>query len=210
MRAARMTAAPCGRGRGRALPLLIAVTDPLRLADPIAALARLPRGTALIWRAYGEHTDGARLRAVAREARRRGVLLLVAGDTRLSARPGPGGLHLPERMIKSPHTNEVHARGRRPKPGFIVTAAAHGETAIRAAARAGADAVLISPVFATASHPGAPALGAVRFAQLARLAAALGLAPYALGGVTDTGALRRLKGTGIAGAAGIGFIGYEP
>jgi thiamine-phosphate pyrophosphorylase len=48
------------------------------------------------------------------------------------------------------------------------------------AARLGADAALLSPVFATRSHPGGATLGPVRFRLLARQAA---LPVIALGGM---------------------------
>lgn len=50
-----------------------------------------------------------------------------------------------------------------------------------AAERAGADLILLSPVFATRSHPGAPVLGPVRFGLLARQART---PIVALGGMT--------------------------
>ena len=48
------------------------------------------------------------------------------------------------------------------------------------ARRAGADAAVLGPVFASASHPAAPSLGASRFAALVR---ASPLPVYALGGI---------------------------
>jgi thiamine-phosphate pyrophosphorylase len=59
--------------------------------------------------------------------------------------------------------------------------------------------VFLSPVFPTASHPGAPALGIVRWAGLAHQA---GLPVLALGGVSgvSVGRLPRI-------CAGIGMIG---
>ncbi|HEX7774936.1 MAG TPA: thiamine phosphate synthase, partial [Parvibaculum sp.] len=92
------------------------------------------------------------------------------------------------------------------RTGLVMTAAAHSEAAIFRAARARIDAVLISPVFPTASHPGAPALGVVRFARLAHLARRLGLRVYALGGITGPASLRRLTGSGADGVAGVGFL----
>jgi thiamine-phosphate pyrophosphorylase len=179
------------------LPALIALTDPDRHPDPETALAALPSGAALIWRCYDEAASA--LDDLSGKARARGVLLLVAGDRRATSRPGIAGLHLPEWQLR---------RGgfRRPRPGLVVTAAAHSEAAIIRAARVNVDAVLISPVFATQSHRGARPLGVVRFAHLARLAARLGLAAYALGGVTGAAAARRLTGTAVAGVAGIGFM----
>jgi thiamine-phosphate pyrophosphorylase len=92
------------------------------------------------------------------------------------------------------------------KTDRIVTAAAHSEPAIVAAAKAGVEAVLLSPVFPTASHPGGATLGVVRFARLAHLAASLGLFVYALGGVTDGAKIRRLAGSGASGIASIGYF----
>ena len=86
------------------------------------------------------------------------------------------------------------------KPGWLVTAAAHSPQALVLARRAGADAALLSPVFPTASHPGAPALGLMRFASWCRCSP---IAVYALGGITSQNS-RRLQGTGAKGIAGIG------
>ncbi|MDO8837591.1 MAG: thiamine phosphate synthase [Parvibaculum sp.] len=175
---------------------LIGMTDAARLSDPQMALDALPAGCALVWRAYDAGTTAANLRRLTARARAKNCLLLIAGEPKLSRRLGAGGLHLPERMLGRPYRNGYAA----------VTAAAHSEAAIRAAARAGAVAVLISPVFPTASHPGTAMLGVVRFAKLARLARTLGMTPYALGGITTSEHIQRLAGTGAAGVAGTGFL----
>ena len=67
--------------------------------------------------------------------------------------------------------------------------------------REGADIVFLSPVFPTQSHPGAPALGPVRFGLMARGAAGPVLA---LGGMTPQRA-RRLQPLGAAGFGAIDF-----
>jgi thiamine-phosphate pyrophosphorylase len=64
---------------------------------------------------------------------------------------------------------------------------------------AGADAVFVSPVFATASHPDRRALGSTRFATLTGDGAAI----YALGGI-ETKTIRRLAAHRLVG---IGLIG---
>jgi thiamine monophosphate synthase len=176
--------------------VLVGMTDATRLPDPLAALDALPRGEALIWRSYGERPIAAAMQHVARVARAKGCLLLLAGEPGPARRLGVDGLHLPERFLKRPYRESYG----------IVTAAAHSEAAVHEAARAGANAILISPVFPTASHPGAPALGILKFAVLARLARSLGMAPYALGGITTADDVKRLTGTGAAGIAGIGFL----
>ncbi len=140
-------------------------TDPLRLPDPLAAVAGLPRGAGVVLRGG----DAALAGRVAALCRLRGLALVVAGDARLAAARG-AGLHL--------------RRGRRAgvlPPRGLLTSSAHDVAEIIRARRAGAEIIFISPAFATASHPGAAALGAVRWRRLARLA---GGAAYALGGVT--------------------------
>lgn len=192
---------------GRAPVPLIAMTDAERAPDPEAALRRLPRGAALIWRAYEGEPERDELRRLTSLARRRGILLLVAGAPQLAARTGIMGLHLPERETRRPRSGPYVIPRLRPARGLALTAACHSEMAIRRAAAAGADAVLISPVFATRSHPQAEPLGLLRFASLARLAQSLGLAPYALGGIATEAQARRLMGTGAKGIAGVGFLG---
>ena len=86
-----------------------------------------------------------------------------------------------------------------PASRLLITAAAHGSRALRAAARAGVDAAVLSPVFATASHPDARPLGPLRFR---RLADQCGVPVYALGGVTAATA-KALKNSGAVGIAAI-------
>ena len=75
----------------------------------------------------------------------------------------------------------------------------HSLREIGAAGRARANAVLLSPVFATRSHPGGKALGVVRF----RLLAARSLVPVlALGGM-DARRARAMAALGAVGWAGI-------
>lgn len=199
---------PDGPARSRPpvrLPALILLTDEQRLADPVAAVARLPRGSGVILRHYGiakrDRVALARkLRAVTRQ---RGCLLLIAADERggadLAQAIDADGLHLSERLLR---------RGRRSArpfrmPHWRVTASVHSLAALRLAAARGVDAVLLSPVFPTASHPGARTLGPLRFAAWAR---ASRIPVYALGGVDDRSAAR-LRASRACGLAGIGAFG---
>ncbi|MCF8470033.1 MAG: thiamine phosphate synthase [Parvibaculum sp.] len=192
-------------GRADAVSL-IGVTDAERMPEPEKALAALPRGSALIWRAYGATPDATRLRRISADAQSKGCVVLIAGAACLARRLGTQGLHLPERMLTRRYENRYLLSLHGLPPGLTVTAACHSEKAVHAAARAGADAVLISPVFPTTSHPGAATLGLLGFTQLAKLARALGLAPYALGGITSDTQIRRLLGSGAAGVAGVSLL----
>jgi thiamine-phosphate pyrophosphorylase len=194
------------RRRHARLPTLWLFTDPLRLADPLAAIARLPAGpgapfcAGVVYRPApdaGLAAERLRLgRRIAALCRARGIALVVAGDWRLAARIG-AGVHLragdlrrPGRITKGPVTAAAHdaAELRRACGGRPVS---HGKKP---------DLVFLSPVFPTASHPGAPALGPSRWARLARGAPC---AVAALGGVTGNTAKnlpRFCAGYGAIGA----------
>jgi thiamine-phosphate pyrophosphorylase len=170
------------------LPSLILVTDPERTPDPLALMLRLPRGAGMIYRAFGAPDQRQTAQALGRIARRRGVLLLIGAD---AVRVRGSGVHLPQRMAQ--RARALKARG------LVVTAAAHDLPAVLKARWAGADAVLISPIFPSHSPSAGRPLGAHRFAALVR---AGGLPAYALGGIT-TATARRLRGAGAAGLAGV-------
>ncbi|MCR6629448.1 MAG: thiamine phosphate synthase [Magnetospirillum sp.] len=184
-----------GNGPG-GVPALVLVTDERRLPDPAAVLARLPAGAAVLFRHYGVAGREALARDLMRLARARRLVFLVAGaDWRLAARVGAHGVHLPEavaRGLVEPGLRLWLRRGKR------LTVACHDRPALARAARLGAEAALLSPVFPTASHPGAKALGALRFAQWA---ARSGVPVIALGGVTSVTA------KALRGAAGLAAIG---
>lgn len=185
------------------LPRFLALTDAGRAPDPFAMLAHLPKDCGLVWRAYDGEISRARLQGLARAARRSHVPLFLGASGRYRAARLPVHLHLPEHRLNKPYTDGMFRRECRAYPQTIVTSAAHSQRAVIAAAHAGVDAILISPVFPTRSHPGGTSLGIVRFAPLARLARSLGLAVYALGGINDLSKIRRLVPSGATGIAGI-------
>lgn len=154
-------------------------------------LARLPRGSAVILRHYSlpaaeRRALFERVRAVTRA---RGLTLLLAGTFDEARDWGADG---------------HHGRTGAPVcvPGWLHSAPAHNHHELVAAERAGADVVLVSPLFATRSHPGAGVLGAARFAALARASA---VPVIALGGVKPrhAGLVRRLGASGFAAIDGL-------
>jgi len=134
--------------------------------------------------------DGRRL---IRIARRRGLCFFVGADAYLAARLGADGVHLPERTAGRRGLNHA-LKGR-----FWLSAAAHDEPAVRRASAAGVEAVVISPVFESASPSAGRPIGVLTFARLARLAE---MPAYALGGVNRK-TIRRLKGAGAIGVAAV-------
>ena len=155
-----------------------------RRDDPLwRALARLPRGGGVVFRHYGlpEPARKALLRDVLAVARRRGLLVVGSGIR------APDGAH-----------HRAGAPIRRAQRGLL-TAAVHDRRELATAFRAGADLVFLSPVFATASHPGDAPLGPVQFGLAARGAPG---PVMALGGMSAA-RMHRLRPLGAQGFAGI-------
>ncbi len=167
-------------------------------ADLLHAIGRLPRGSAIVVRHY-ELNDEARhglFDRIRRVARRRGCLTLLAGDAAQARAWRADG-----------HHGRTAARSRAPGGGtWLHSAPVHDARELTDAVRAGADAVLVSPLFATRSHPGAKPLGAARFAALARRSP---VPVIALGGVWPRHA-RLVRQLGASGFAAIdGLIGAQ-
>lgn len=179
--------------RGRALPNLLFFTDPARVASPEAVAERLPRGAGIVFRAFAADDaveQGRRLRAIADA---RGLLLLAGAHPGLAEGIGADGLHMPERLAgEIPKLRAEHGR-------YLITVAAHNLAAVQAAEKAGADAVIVSPVFPSNSPSAGRPLGVDGFKALI---AATTLPVYALGGVrADT--VAQLAGSGVAGIAAV-------
>ncbi|HEV7384864.1 MAG TPA: thiamine monophosphate synthase, partial [Phenylobacterium sp.] len=68
-------ARPRKRGLPQALPTLLFFTDPERTPDPEAIARRLPRGAAIVYRAFGAADAAERGARLASVARRRGLTL---------------------------------------------------------------------------------------------------------------------------------------
>lgn len=141
------------------------------------ALRRLPRGSGFIYRHYHlpDAERVARWFDLLRIARASGHLAILA-DSSLTAREwGADGVYGAPRALYPTRSD------------LLTLATAHDLAEIGLANRLRADAVLLSPVFPTRSHPDARGLGPLRF----RLLAAHAKMPViALGGMNDITARR--------------------
>lgn len=172
----------------RALPKIWLMTDErIKKKALIRAVRSLPRHAGVIFRHHSvkKAKRQALFERVRIEASRREIPVLLAGDPRLAKAWGADGWH--------------GRRIGRPFPGALHTAPVHSVAEMRSAERAGADALLISPVHATRSHKKEKPLGRVRFGLLARQARR---PVIALGGMTASHA-RALAPMGIYGWAAI-------
>ena len=164
--------------KGGPLPALWLLSDARNDAVLETVLRRLPRGSGFIFRHYHLDTDARRQRfdQLRRIARRFGHQVVLSGNVELARRWGADGTY------GSTH----RLRGVR---GLLRITTAHDLREIGMANRLGADAIMLSPVFPTRSHPGAPTLGPLRFRLLAQHAT---MPVIALGGM-DASRAKRLK-----------------
>ncbi|HEY9235467.1 MAG TPA: thiamine phosphate synthase, partial [Phenylobacterium sp.] len=73
-------------------------TDPDRTPDIEAAARRLPPGSAIVYRTFGDPEAAAQARKLLQIARTRKLRLLIGADEDLAAEVGADGVHLPERL----------------------------------------------------------------------------------------------------------------
>ncbi len=175
------------------LPPLVALSDPDRVLDVAAFAAGLPDECALIYRHFGRAERFVQASALAAIARDKNIVLLIAADPELADACDADGVHWPARELRTA------LDWRRRNAEAVMTVSAHSRAELAAAAQAGADAALLSPVFGTRSAGSGPPLGRLRAASLLRQA---DLPVYALGGITADSA-RRLEASGFSGLAAI-------
>lgn len=168
-------------------PHLWLLTDPRQGAALWRALRRLPHGAGVVVRHYDLPAGERRafFRRVRQQVHARGGQAVLAGPAAMASRWGADGSY------GDPGTARRHRAGLRLAP-------VHDRHEIRQAERRRADLLLLSPLFATRSHPGARGLGPLRFAGLAR---ATQRPVIALGGVSarHEGLLRKIGAAGWAG-----------
>lgn len=178
-------------------PITPSDLEPSLEVEALACLRRAILGGARMLQLRLPRWPLARVRELAAEllpmAQEYGARLLLNADIEGARRLGIG-VHL-----KAAQLRELDARPlpwRQP-----VGASCHDEAGLALAARLGADFATLSPVAATASHPGQPPLGWERFRAAAEAAA---LPVYALGGMVpaDAARARDMAGQGVAGIRG--------
>ena len=177
---ARRYSADVSRGQSlpaRSLPALWLISDERNDAALDEALRRLPRGSGFVYRHYHlpDPERIARYGALERVARARDHLVILADSPPTALDWGADGYY------GAPLTLAPR------REGLLAIATVHDLREIALANRAGAHAAMLSPVFATRSHPGAIALGPLRFRLLARFAR---MPVIALGGMDQRGADR--------------------
>lgn len=140
---------------------------------------------------------GLSVRALEREARALvasvSVPVIISSRCDLALASDAAGVNLPESDISVADARAV--LGPR-----LVGRSVHSISGAQQAEQEGADFVIFGPVWASASHPGAPATGLARLEDVAR---AVRIPVLAIGGVSE----ERIAEVHAAGAAGYAAIG---
>lgn len=174
------------------LPRLWLMTDE-RMGEALwHALARLPRGSGIVFRHHATPPAPRRLlyERVRRIARARRLVLVLAGSPRAAVGWRADGAH-----GRSPHQHAAR--------GLVRTAPAHGRREVIQRGHVN-DALFLSPVFPTRSHPAGTTLGPIRFGLAAprRRPAPTAISIIALGGM-DSCRFKRMRRLGADGWAAI-------
>ena len=154
--------------RSHPLPKIWLMTDARFGDEQLRAIQQLPARSGVVFRHYHLATlqRHALFAQVLRICRRRGHILLLAGDARTALRWHADGFH---------HHSHGHT-------GLLHSAPVHNAREIADVKRSNTDLLFLSPLFDTNSHPGARPLGPLMFQRLAKLVGPRRV--IALGGMT--------------------------
>lgn len=187
------------------LPRLHAISDAdvLDLQDlGVRAAAIAAAGPAVALHARDHNAGGARLSQVTARflalARPPEASVLVNGHPEIARALGAHGVQL--RSVDVPP-----AAARRVMPHGWIGSSVHSAEAAEAAAKEGADFLMVGPIFSTATHPGSQPAGV----QLIRDCAGLGLPVIAIGGMTAERS-REARDAGAYGVAAISGLWRSP
>lgn len=152
------------------LPHIWLMTDERMGARLLPSIRALPRGSGIIFRHYSLPQPERRnlFQAVRRAARRRGVIVILAGSDRQARAWGADGYHGRQQYRGSGGRN------------LLRSVPMHNWREIRDFGKS-VDLIFLSPLYNTASHPDGHALGPHSFARLVRICNA---PIIALGGMT--------------------------
>ena len=181
---------------GVKVPRFVLMTDDDRLPDPSMFIPLLPRGSAVIVRSKSQEKKDSLAHVISSVCRRHHVAVLVSHEQPPKILISDG-IHIPEASRCSWSRRDF----RRLRPSLITTSA-HSLKAAQSAHVWGADAVLLSPIAPTQSHPNGKSLGFWRGTRIQRQ---IDIPAIALGGI-DLKSARRMFDLGFGGCAGIGLF----
>jgi len=174
---------------------LIFLTERKRFKNIFETLQSIPSQTLVIIRDY-DLSPLERLKysqKIIGVCRKRGIKVLVGKDPLLARSLQADGLHIPEKLLK-PLSN-----WRQKEPGWLFTTSCHSRRGLERIQNTQIDAVLLSPIFPTQSHPNSKTLGSEILKEMSLIST---LPIYALGGINESN-IKDIRQANIVGVAGI-------
>lgn len=172
------------------LPPMIFITDHNKITNINNVINNLPKNSMVIIRDYNIDNRENYAFSIANICRKCGIKFLVAGDVKLARKIGADGVHLPEYMIsEAEKINDMQ----------FISVSCHNIDAIKNVGKYRVNAILLSPVFPTTTHPNTNIINLDMFKIMAEDSQ---IPVYALGGINEKN-IKNLVGIKIAGIAGI-------
>ena len=142
---------------------------------------KIPKESAFLLRSYKAKERKKIAKQLLKFCKVKKLKLLIASDIKLAEEINANGVHFPEYMIKKRNKiNWVIIKNIKSKKNWIITTAAHNLQTLKKVENFDIDAVLLSPVFPSKSHPNSKNLGINKFVKIIKKTK---LPIYALGGI---------------------------
>lgn len=173
--------------------MIVVIADLASPLDRLAALVEAGRGEAVV-QLRDKASSGLALYERARAIVALGATLLVNDRLDVALAAGAAGVHLPEDGLDIATARALGAR--------MIGCSRHRPADAAAAEAAGADLVILGPIFATPSKPGVTPLGVAALAE-ARAAMTGRATLCAIGGIDDPARARDARAAGATAIAAI-------
>ena len=185
------------RSKNNKLPKVIIIFD-YELFDKKKLLKlKIPKKSAFLLRSYETKKRKKIAKQLLKFCKMKKIKLLIGSDIKLAEDIKADGIHFPEYMIKKNKINWIDIKNVKSKKRWIITTSVHSIQSLKKAEGLDIDAVLLSPVFPSKSHPNSKSLGLNKFSKIVKKTK---LPIYALGGINIKN-VKSLTETDIIGYA---------
>ena len=185
------------RSKDNKLPKVIIIFDDELFDKKKLLKLKIPKKSAFLLRSYETKKRKKIAKQLLKFCKMKKIKLLIGSDIKLAEDIKADGIHFPEYMIKKNKINWIDIKNVKSKKRWIITTSVHSIQSLKKAEGLDIDAVLLSPVFPSKSHPNSKSLGLNKFSKIVKKTK---LPIYALGGINIKN-VKSLTETDIIGYA---------
>ena len=168
------------RSKDNKLPKVIIIFDDELFNKKKLLKLKIPKKSAFLLRSYQTKKRKKIAKQLLKFCKMKKIKLLIGSDIKLAEDIKADGIHFPEYMIKKNKINWIDIKNVKSKKRWIITTSVHSIQSLKKAEGLDIDAVLLSPVFPSKSHPNSKSLGLNKFSKIVKKTK---LPIYALGGI---------------------------